>query len=78
MLKDLTPEQIDQIMKIHGDALVQEKKVREKEADDITAILTPAQVTEMKEAEARNRGAVKERRMKESDDRTDGVITSDH
>ncbi len=59
-IKDLTPEQTDQISKIHADALVQEKKIREKETDDIMALLTPAQVTEVKDFEAKSKEAMKE------------------
>ena len=43
----LTPQQQDQIAKIHEDANDQEKKVREKEQDDITALLTPDQRAEL-------------------------------
>lgn len=50
-LKSLTPEQITQIEKIHADALEQTKKIDAKEHDDIMALLTPEQVTELKSAE---------------------------
>jgi Spy/CpxP family protein refolding chaperone len=49
----LTPQQQEQILKIHGDALDQEAKIREKEKDDITALLTPAQQTELTDAQSK-------------------------
>jgi Spy/CpxP family protein refolding chaperone len=55
MLKDLTPEQTAQIEKIHADALEQTKKIIAKETDDINAILTPQQQTELKIDEAQKR-----------------------
>ena len=61
LLKDLTPEQTSQIEKIHADTLEQEKKVRQKETDDITALLTPDQQTELKVAEAKHKLELKER-----------------
>jgi Spy/CpxP family protein refolding chaperone len=61
MLKDLTPEQTTQIEKIHADALEQTKKILAKENDDIAAILTPAQVTELKIAEAKKKLDASER-----------------
>jgi Spy/CpxP family protein refolding chaperone len=60
-LKDLTPEQTDQIIKLHSDAVIQEDKIKKKETDDIMALLTPAQVTELKMAEAKAREASMER-----------------
>jgi Spy/CpxP family protein refolding chaperone len=60
-IKSLTPEQTDKIEKIHADALEQEKKIKEKEQDDIAALLTPAQVDEVKAVEAKDAA---ERKMK--------------
>ncbi len=61
LLKTLTPDQIAQIEKIHGDANDQIKKIVAKETDDITAILTPDQVTELKTAEAKQKADRKAR-----------------
>jgi Spy/CpxP family protein refolding chaperone len=60
-LKTLTPEQTDKIEKIHADALEQEKKIKEKEMDDIAALLTPAQVEEYKAVEAKDKVEQKEK-----------------
>ncbi len=60
-LKDLTPEQTDQIIKLHADAVIQEDKIKKKENDDIMALLTPAQVTELKVAEVKAREEASER-----------------
>ena len=46
-MASLTPQQQDQIAKIHEDALDQTKKIHEKEQDDISALLTPEQQTEL-------------------------------
>ncbi len=46
-MKSLTPQQQDQIAKLHEDALDQVNKVHEKEKDDISALLTPEQQTEL-------------------------------
>ena len=61
MLKTLTPEQTTQIEKIHADAVEQTKKVVAKEHDDITAILTPDQLNELKVAEGKHAMELKER-----------------
>jgi len=69
MLKDLSPEQVSQIEKIHVDALEQTDKIKAKEKEDITALLTPQQVTELKVDEAKKALEAKERkaeRKKES------------
>jgi hypothetical protein len=63
-IKDLTPEQTEQIIKIHSDSLAEEKKIREKETADVTALLTPAQITELKEAEAKMKEGRREKRAK--------------
>jgi Spy/CpxP family protein refolding chaperone len=55
LLKTLTPEQVTQIEKIHADSSEQIKKVQAKETDDITALLTPEQVAELKVAEAKHK-----------------------
>jgi Spy/CpxP family protein refolding chaperone len=61
LLKTLTPEQTAQIEKIHADAVEQTDKIKAKEKDDINALLTPDQVTELKAAEAKHALEVKER-----------------
>ena len=61
LLKDLTPEQTSQIEKIHGDALEQRKKIEQKEEDDILALLTPDQQTELKKAEAKHKQELKDK-----------------
>jgi Spy/CpxP family protein refolding chaperone len=53
-IKSLTPDQVEKIEKIHADALEQEKKIKEKEQDDIAALLTPTQVDEVKAVEAKD------------------------
>jgi Spy/CpxP family protein refolding chaperone len=60
-LKDLTPEQTDQIIKLHSDADIQRDKIKKKETDDIMAILTPAQVTELKMAEQKAHVTMREK-----------------
>jgi Spy/CpxP family protein refolding chaperone len=60
-LKSLTPEQTAQIEKIHADALEQIKKIDAKEHDDIMALLTPDQVTELKAAEDKLKADRKEK-----------------
>jgi Spy/CpxP family protein refolding chaperone len=60
-MKSLTPDQTDKIEKIHADALEQEKKIREKELDDIALLLTPAQVEEYKTIEAKDAADRKEK-----------------
>jgi hypothetical protein len=61
LLKTLTPQQTTQIEKIHADALEQEKKIKQKEGDDILALLTPDQQTELKMAEAKHKQELKEK-----------------
>jgi Spy/CpxP family protein refolding chaperone len=61
LLKTLTPDQVATISKIHGEALEQERKIRDKERDDIIALLTPQQLTELKVAEAKKTAEAKER-----------------
>jgi Spy/CpxP family protein refolding chaperone len=64
MLKDLTPEQTTQIEKIHADAEDQIHKIEAKEKDDINALLTPEQATELKVDEAKKKElAAKARKM---------------
>ena len=62
LLKTLTPEQIEKIEKIHSDAADETKKIEAKETDDITALLTPDQVTELKAAEAKHKAELAQRR----------------
>ncbi len=57
----LTPQQQDQIAKIHEDATDQEKKVREKEQDDITALLTPDQRAELADMDNKAKADRKEK-----------------
>jgi hypothetical protein len=47
LLKDLTPEQSVQIEKIHKGYLEEQHKLEIKQKDDIAAVLTPAQATEL-------------------------------
>ena len=60
MLKSLTPEETTQIEKIHSDAVAQGDKIKEKETDDINAVLTPDQKTELAAAEAKIKADRKE------------------
>jgi Spy/CpxP family protein refolding chaperone len=60
-LKSLTPEQTAQIEKLHATALEQTKQIEAKEHDDIMALLTPAQVTELKEVEDKMKAERKEK-----------------
>jgi len=62
MIKTLTPEQTTQIEKLHSDAAEQIKKIELKETEDITALLTPDQVTELKAAEAKHKEEATKRR----------------
>jgi Spy/CpxP family protein refolding chaperone len=63
LIKTLTPEQVTQIETLHSDAEEQVKKIHKKESDDITALLTPDQVTEMKEALAKHKLELKEKAL---------------
>ena len=60
-MKTLTPEQTQQIEKIHADALEQEKKIRDKERDDIDALLKPEQLKEVDAILAAKKEAAKEK-----------------
>ena len=60
-LKSLTPKQQDQIYKIHEDAFDQEKKLKEKEHDDVVALLTPEQQAELPDAEGKAKSDRKEK-----------------
>jgi Spy/CpxP family protein refolding chaperone len=61
LLKTLTPDQVTQIEKIHSDSHEQIDKIEAKEKDDITALLTPDQVTELKVDEAKQKSERKGR-----------------
>ena len=54
-MKSLTPQQQEQILKIHEDALDQENKVREKEKDDVSALLTPEQQAELSDVQGKEK-----------------------
>jgi Spy/CpxP family protein refolding chaperone len=60
-MKSLTPEQTATIEKIHADALEQTKKIEAKEHDDILAVLTPEQLTELKAVEEKIKADRKEK-----------------
>ncbi len=60
-MTSLTPQQQDQIEKIHADAILEEKKLHEKETDDETALLTPEQQTEMSDVMGKTKEAAKEK-----------------
>ena len=70
-LKSLTPQQQDQIYKIHTDANEQRKLVEQKEHDDVAAVLTPDQRKELADAEDKDKADRKEKlaetRRKRSD-----------
>jgi hypothetical protein len=55
LLKTLTPDQVSQIEKIHAEANAEIKKLTTNETADITALLTPAQVAELKADEAKRK-----------------------
>ena len=61
LLKTLTPEQTSKIEMIHADAVEQKDKIEAKEHDDIAALLTPEQVTELKAAEEKQKMERKEK-----------------
>lgn len=61
LMKTLTADQTAQIEKIHSDALEERKKIDAKEHDDIMALLTPDQVTELKAAEDKIKAERKEK-----------------
>ncbi len=61
ILTDLTPDQNIQIEKIHKDFLEEQHKLELKQKDDIAAVLTPTQTTELQAAEDKMRA---ERKMK--------------
>jgi Spy/CpxP family protein refolding chaperone len=60
-MKTLTPQQQDQIVKLHEDALAQTHKIEEKETDDIMALLTPEQQAEVADIKAKSKETMKER-----------------
>jgi len=60
-MKTLTPQQQDQIAKLHEDALAQTHKIEEKETDDIMALLTPEQQAEVADIKAKSKQTMKER-----------------
>jgi multidrug efflux pump subunit AcrA (membrane-fusion protein) len=60
-IKTLTPDQVTQIESIHADAAEQVKKIDKKENDDISALLTPDQIVELKEAVAKHKLERKEK-----------------
>ena len=60
-MTSLTPQQQDQIAKIHEDAIDQEKKMREKEMDDESALLTPEQQTELNDIQGKAKETQKEK-----------------
>ena len=74
LLKTLTPDQVTQIEKIHSDAYDQIKKIDAKEKDDITALLTPDQVTELKVAEAKQKS---ERHGKSAEMKKEAAATTE-
>ena len=53
MLSDLTDDQKMKIREIHAETLVQEKEIRQKEQDQITALLTDDQKKELDDLQAK-------------------------
>ena|ERR1700722_3787682 len=53
-LQDLTDDQKTKIKEIREEALQQEKQIRQKELDDITALLTDDQKKELSDMEAKD------------------------
>jgi Spy/CpxP family protein refolding chaperone len=72
-LPDLTEDQKNSIREIHLQALEQERQIRQKETDDIMALLTVDQKNELTDMEARDAAAKKagsaERRAKTEEER---------
>ena len=60
-MQTLTPRQQEQIEKVHADTVLQEKQIHDKEHDDIVALLTPEQQTELADMEAKEKAAQKEK-----------------
>ena len=60
-MKTLTPDQVDKIEKIHADSVEQQDKIKQKELDDIDALLKPDQLKEVDAIESAKKEAGKEK-----------------
>jgi Spy/CpxP family protein refolding chaperone len=72
----LTDDQKDKIEKIHTDSLDKQRDIRDKEKDDIEAVLTADQKKELKTMEADETAARKERAAKKKADETVAAPTT--
>jgi Spy/CpxP family protein refolding chaperone len=74
-LPDLTDDQKDKIKSIHAQAMEQEREIRQKETDDIMALLTDDQKKELTDMEAKQAAAKKadaaERRAKTEEEKAE-------
>ncbi|HEX4053084.1 MAG TPA: hypothetical protein VHX86_02355 [Tepidisphaeraceae bacterium] len=72
-LTDLTDDQKDKIRDIHAQTMEQERQIRQKEQDDIMAVLTDDQKKELTDLEAKlaaeKKADAAERRMKTEEER---------
>jgi len=75
MLQDLTDDQKSKIKEIRSEASEQEKQIRQKELDDITALLTDDQKKELSDLEAKEavekKAGSAERRAKTEEEKAD-------
>ena len=62
-MKTLTPEQQQQVLKIHEDAVEQAHKIEDKERDDVEALLTPEQQTELDDIQGKTKAERKEKML---------------
>ena len=70
-LISLTPEQRDQIMRIHADAVDKINEIRDKEEADILALLTPEQHRELDDLKERQKAEQKAKRAAAKADEKD-------
>jgi Spy/CpxP family protein refolding chaperone len=75
MLQDLTDDQKSKIKEIRAEASEQEKQIRQKEMDDITALLTDDQKKELSDMQAKEAAEKKagsaERRAKNEEEKAE-------
>ena len=70
-LTTLTPEQKDQIMRIHAEAVDKINEIRDKEEADILAVLTPEQHKELDALKDKQKADQKAKRAATKDDDKD-------
>jgi Spy/CpxP family protein refolding chaperone len=70
-LTTLTPEQKDQIMRIHAEAVDKINEIRDKEEADILALLTPDQHKELEAMKEKQKADQKAKRAAAKDDDKD-------